>query len=103
MKLDDNTDRHLKIHYLCDGPQNSSLPTFLFEGDDSHGLADYLSVQKLMKNNSLRSCIWDKPGLGFSDYLYDNMQNYSIIYHNFISSLNEKPPYIFVGWGAGKL
>ena len=66
--LADNSGRHLKIHYKCDGPLNG--PVFMFEGSGSHGMADYFGLQQILKENNRRSCIWDKPGLGYSDYLY---------------------------------
>ena len=44
----DNSGRKMQIHYLCDGPTNTSMPTFMFEGDQSHGYADYLNLQKLL-------------------------------------------------------
>lgn len=99
--LNDSTGRTSKVHLLCSGPKNSSQPLILIEGDASHGLTDYLYIQELLTLQERRSCIWDKPGLGYSDYLYTDMKNYSLIYSNLIKSLNENPPYVFVGWGGG--
>jgi pimeloyl-ACP methyl ester carboxylesterase len=98
---DDVSGRTLSIHYLCQGQINISEPVFIFESDASHGLADFLLIQELLTKNNRRSCIWDKPGLGYSDYLYTDMKNYSKIYSNFIQKLNESSKYIFVGWGGG--
>ena len=99
--LNDNTGRSLKIHYLCSGPKNSTEPVILFEGDGSHGLADYLILQDLLAQKNRRSCAWDKPGLGYSDYLYTDMTDYWLIYHNLIKQLNENGPFVFVAWGGG--
>ena len=96
----DNTGRTIKIHYLCDGPSNASMPTFMIEGDQSHGYADYLNMQKILKSQNRRSCIWDKAGLGFSDFLYSDMTNNSLYYHNFIQMINEKSV-AWVAWGGG--
>lgn len=74
---------------------------FLFEGNASYGLADYLGIQALLKQNNRRSCIWDKPGLGYSDYLLTEMKDYSTMYTNLINSIGETGPFAFVGWGAG--
>lgn len=90
----------VKFHYLCDGP-SSNKPVFLFEGSSSHGLADYLSIQRLLKQNNRRSCIWDKPGLGYSDYLLTDIKSYSQLYNNLIKSMGESEPFHFVGWGGG--
>lgn len=100
--MNDNSDEY-NIHYLCAGPKNSSAPVILFEADEIHGLADFLIIQKLLVEQNRRSCIWDKPGLGFSEYLFTGFKSYQSFYHNLITSLNENPPYDFVGWGAGKL
>ncbi len=100
MPLSDNTGRTIKIHYLCDGPTNSSSPTFMFEGDNSHGYADYLYLQQLLKQHNRRSCIWDKAGLGYSDYMYSDMYNNSLYYHNFVRMIDEKN-IAWVAWGGG--
>ena len=93
--------RTIKVHYLCDGPVNSNQPVIMFEGSASHGLADYLSLQKLLKENNRRSCIWDKPGNGYSDYLYTGFKDYINIYHNMLTSFGENKPFALVGWGGG--
>lgn len=74
----------------------------MFEGSASHGLADYLSLQTLLKENNRRSCIWDKPGLGFSDYLYTDLKSPMTYYDNMINGFGETANgYSFVGWGGG--
>ncbi|KAL9652485.1 hypothetical protein ABK040_000057 [Willaertia magna] len=93
--------RAQSIHYLCDGPRNNSIPVFMIEGDFSHGMADYYGIQIALKELGRRSCIWDKPGLGYSDYLYADQYDESSFYHNFITSIGETGPFIFVGWGGG--
>lgn len=102
IKISDSSSdsKTVKFHYLCDGP-SSNKPVFLFEGSASHGLADYLSIQRLLKKNNRRSCIWDKPGLGYSDYLLTDIKSYSQFYNNLIKSMGESGPYHFVGWGGG--
>jgi pimeloyl-ACP methyl ester carboxylesterase len=99
VSLDDG--RSQTIHYLCDGPENSSFPVYMFEADGTHGLADFLGLQTLLRMNERRSCIWDKPGLGYSDYLYVNQNSDQTYYHNFITAMGEQGPFIFVGWGGG--
>ncbi|RNA22554.1 hydrolase [Brachionus plicatilis] len=100
LKISDSDSKTVKFHFLCDGP-SSNKPLFLFEGSASHGLADYLSIQRLLKQNSRRSCIWDKPGLGYSDYLLTDIKSHYQLYDNLINSLDESGPYHFVGWGGG--
>lgn len=108
--LSDNSNRTLKIHYICEGGTNASknLPTFVFEGDGAHSHADYLGLQRLLTKAGRRSCIWDKAGLGYSDFLYADMlapANYSSLYYNrFLRALvarGERAPFVWVAWGGG--
>jgi pimeloyl-ACP methyl ester carboxylesterase len=101
--LGDGSGRSVTIHYLCDGPKNSSKPIFIFQGDATHGLMDYYGLHLLLKQNNRRSCIFDLAGLGYSDYMYLNTYAYDPMpyYHNMLKSFNESPPFIFVGWGGG--
>lgn len=73
----------------------------MFEGSGSHGMADYFGLQLLLKEQNRRSCIWDKAGLGYSDSLFSDMKDHRLYYHNFMESIGEKGPFVFVGWGGG--
>ena len=96
--------RIVKFHFKCEGPINSNQPTFMFEADGSHGMLDFIGVQYWLLKEGRRSCIWDKPGLGYSDYLYYNapeLISFNDNYSDFISAMNELGPFIFVGWAGG--
>ena len=101
--LGDGSGRTIKIHCLCEGAINVSKPTFIFQGDATHGLMDYYGLHTLLKENNRRSCIFDLTGLGYSDYMYLNTYTYDPMpyYHNMLKSFNESSPFIFVGWGGG--
>lgn len=99
--LDDNSGRTQQFLFHCEGPKNDSFPVILFDGSGSHGMGDYLAIQYLLTNAGRRSCIFDKPGAGYADYLFSDQTSFHSIYHNMIMSMQEKPPYIFVGWGGG--
>jgi hypothetical protein len=73
----------------------------MFESDGSHSYVDFLGLQSLLTLSNRRSCIWDKAGLGYSDFLYADMYDNSLYYHNFIKLIGEKEPFNFVGWGGG--
>ncbi|CAF0830609.1 unnamed protein product [Brachionus calyciflorus] len=100
LKISNSSSTKVRFHFLCDGPK-SEKPVFLFEGSASHGLADYLSLQMLLKKNGRRSCIWDKPGLGYSDYLTTDYKSHSDMFEYLVNSLGEKGPFELVGWGGG--
>lgn len=103
--LSDASNRSLNIHYLCDGPKNSSHATFVFEGGTSNTHIDYLALQKLLTKEGRRSCIWDKAGAGYSDFLFADMAgNYSLYYDTFVrqlAAMGELTPFIWVAWGDG--
>ncbi|EFC39470.1 predicted protein [Naegleria gruberi] len=99
--LNDGSGRSQNIHYLCEGPTEGNSFTFLFEGDFTHGYADYYDIQRYLTALGRRSCIYDKPGLGYSDYLYKDQKDESTFYYNFLTSIGEKTPYVMVGWGGG--
>lgn len=59
----------------------------------------------LVKENR-RSCIWDKPGLGYSDFMFADMKDYKLYYDTFIRTvarIENQKKFIFVAWGGGGL
>ena len=102
VKLDDGSGREYSIHYLCAGAVNSSLPVFMIEGDSGRSHADFLPLQRALGGVGRRSCVWDKPGLGFSGYLFSDTRDYSAFYHQLMTGLDQSPPYAMVGYGAGE-
>lgn len=90
--------RSQSVYFKCDGPKNASFPVIVFEADGSHGIADFYGLQNELTLRGRRSCIFDKPGLGWSDYLYQG-EVMTDFYHPMITGLQEKAPFIFAGWG----
>lgn len=79
-----------------------SLFLHRIDADGSHGLPDFYGIQAYLAQAGRRSCIWDKPGLGWSDSYYaDQGPDPMTFYHNMITAFGEKGPFIFVGWGGG--
>ena len=79
----------------------SQLPTLIFESDGSHGLGDWLGLINAI-NGSHRVCVWDKLGLGFSDYLYYEEVDNLVFFSDLMDALMAKepdygPPYLLVG------
>ncbi|TRY61459.1 hypothetical protein TCAL_03167 [Tigriopus californicus] len=92
------------IYYRCEG-NTTDLPPIIFESDGSHGLGDWLGILNAMEGRH-RICVWDKPGLGFSDYMRFDQEQPIQFYHELIQALARQepefaPPYAFVGWGGG--
>lgn len=88
VRLDDTVSGEIiKINYFC-SQSNTSDSIIMIEGDETHGIVDLLSLQTILAKENRTCCIWDKPGIGFSDYLYNGMKNYnSPLYHNMIKAI----------------
>lgn len=57
--------RHL--HIVCDGPKVGAVPTVLFESGAFGFSADWAVIQAKLTAMGVRSCAYDRAGLGFSD------------------------------------
>ena len=78
------------------------MPVLMFESSGSHHLADWLGILAAAKDKDHRVCVWDKPGLGFSDYYYAYQTNAEEFVPLIIKNIKEnepdyQPPYSLVG------
>ena len=81
---------------------STALPVLLFESSGSHHLADWLGILAAARDNDHRVCVWDKPGLGFSDHLFGYQTNAEEFVPLIIKKLidlepNYGPPYALAG------
>ncbi|KAJ0409467.1 hypothetical protein P43SY_002357 [Pythium insidiosum] len=92
-----------RVHIHCDGPKNASFPVIVLESDGSHGMMDFWGLQMALTRNGRRSCIWDKPGLGYSDprFIKGHENDFLTFFPPLIEALGETAPFILVGWGGG--
>jgi hypothetical protein len=67
--ISDGTARFYSVMFNCSG-EISTKPTILLETDGSHGAPDMWPLQNALTAERRRVCVYDKPGLGFSSYLY---------------------------------
>ncbi|MFI4936711.1 MAG: alpha/beta fold hydrolase [Caulobacterales bacterium] len=56
-----------RMHIICAGPHASTRPTVLLEAGAFGFSADWAVVQDQLATEGLRSCAYDRAGLGFSD------------------------------------
>src|ERR1700757_368150 len=63
-ELVDIGGRHIRV--LCRGPK-SDAPLILFEAGMFGGAASWDAVQTRLKAAGLRSCAYDRAGIGYSD------------------------------------
>lgn len=55
------------LHLVCAGPRDSASPTVWFESGAFGIAADWAEVQRQLTQKGLRSCAYDRAGLGQSD------------------------------------
>src|SRR6266542_855761 len=56
-----------RLHMLCQGPATDRGPTVLMESGAFGFSADWGAVQEKLAADGVRSCAYDRAGLGFSD------------------------------------
>lgn len=56
-----------RMHIVCAGPADTTAPTVLFESGAFGFSADWAVVQSRLVAAGVRSCAYDRAGLGFSD------------------------------------
>lgn len=64
-------------------------------------MADSYGLQMMLVTKGLRTCIWDKPGLGHSENMFADQLDYRSIYHSFFLNTAEQPPFLLIGQGGG--
>lgn len=98
--LSDKSNRLINIHVVCDGAKNDNQSVFLIEGDLKSSHADLVPIQKELVKLNRRVCIWDKAGLGYSDFFYADMHDHNLYYANFLKSIAESKV-VLVGMADG--
>src|SRR5262245_6517882 len=56
-----------KLRLVCAGPVNSAHPTIWMEAGAWGLAADFAALQQRLAERGVRSCAYDRAGLGFSD------------------------------------
>jgi pimeloyl-ACP methyl ester carboxylesterase len=56
-----------RLRLVCEGPRNSGRPTVLFESGAFGFSGDWINVQSQLTAQGVRSCAYDRAGMGLSD------------------------------------
>jgi pimeloyl-ACP methyl ester carboxylesterase len=92
------------VFWHCEGgtgPQGSP-GTLMLDSDASHGAADMWPLQRSLAKIGLRSCVFDKPGQGWSSpWTPDQHASQIAAYPLIFDVTGEAFPLRLVGWGGG--
>ena len=93
----------LEVFWSCEGGEGGAIkaPTYMIEGDSSHGAAAFWPLQRELSARGLRSCVFDKPGQGWSSSLLRLSQDLDNTMALSYVATGEAPPYRLVGMGDG--
>lgn len=87
------------LHLVCAGPNDSAHPTVWFESGAFGIAADWAEVQRQLTERAMRSCAYDRAGLGQSDPGPAPRDSRAIVadLEQLIRRSGERGPFIFVG------
>jgi pimeloyl-ACP methyl ester carboxylesterase len=88
-----------RMHIVCAGPLGRAKPTVLFESGAFGFSADWAVVQARLTALGVRSCAYDRAGLGFSDPgpLPRDGLNVAQDLESLLRAADEPGPYVLVG------
>ncbi|MFI4976163.1 MAG: alpha/beta hydrolase [Caulobacterales bacterium] len=88
-----------RMHRVCEGPARGDGPTVLFEAGSFGFSADWAEVQDQLARKGIRSCAYDRAGLGASDPGPQPRDGLAIAkdLENLLSAAQERGPFILVG------
>jgi len=88
-----------RLHMVCAGPAAGGSPTVLLEAGAFGFSADWGAVQEQLAARGVRSCAYDRAGLGFSDPGPKPRDGLAIVgdLEALLAASGEKGPFILVG------
>jgi pimeloyl-ACP methyl ester carboxylesterase len=89
--------RNLRI--VCDGPVGSSKPTVIFESGAFGFAGDWAYAQKQLASEGVRSCAYDRAGMGLSDVSTEERDGVNVAkdLEKLLVAANVPAPYVLVG------
>jgi pimeloyl-ACP methyl ester carboxylesterase len=87
-----------RLRLVCEGPAQGS-PTVLFESGAFGFAADWSAVQQKLAARGLRSCAYDRAGMGFSDPGPQPRDGLAVSadLERLLSAAGEHGPFVYVG------
>jgi pimeloyl-ACP methyl ester carboxylesterase len=87
------------LRLVCEGPTGSSKPVVLFESGAFGFAGDWAYVQKQLTAQGVRSCAYDRAGMGLSDTSTQNRDGVNVAQdlEKLLQVANVPGPYVLVG------
>ena len=87
-----------RLRLVCEGPR-SDAPTIWLESGAFSGAADFAAVQQKLTSKGLRSCAYDRAGMGYSDPGPKPRDGQAIVgdLEKLIGASGERGPFVFAG------
>jgi pimeloyl-ACP methyl ester carboxylesterase len=94
-----------RLRIVCQGPETSAKPVVILEAGAFGFAADFGVVQDRLAAQGIRSCAYDRAGLGFSDPspLPRDGLNIAADLEKLLAAAQVPPPYVLVGHSMGGL
>jgi pimeloyl-ACP methyl ester carboxylesterase len=88
-----------RMQIVCDGPKAAATPTVLFESGAFGFSADWAVVQARLTAMGLRSCAYDRAGMGFSDAAPGPRDSDAVVgdLEKLLAASGETGPFVLVG------
>lgn len=102
-KMVDVGGRRMRI--VCSAPQGAANPTIILEAGAFGFAADFGTVQDQLTAKGLKSCAYDRAGMGYSDPSPDPRDGVAIAadLEKLLAAAHIEPPYVMVGHSMGGL
>jgi pimeloyl-ACP methyl ester carboxylesterase len=87
-----------RLRLVCEGPR-SQTPTVWLESGAFSGAADFAAIQQILAGRGLRSCAYDRAGLGYSDPGPAPRDGAAIVgdLERLIAASGERGPFVLTG------
>jgi pimeloyl-ACP methyl ester carboxylesterase len=87
------------LRLVCEGPAGSSKPVVLFESGAFGFAGDWSYVQQQLTSQGVRSCAYDRAGMGLSDVSSEPRDGVSVAkdLEKLLAVANVPGPYVLVG------
>ncbi|TAJ72326.1 MAG: alpha/beta fold hydrolase [Phenylobacterium sp.] len=88
-----------KLRLVCEGPKASTAPVVWMEAGAFSGAADFAAIQQKLTAKGMRSCAYDRAGMGWSDAGPEPRDGDAIVadLERLVTASGERGPFILMG------